>query len=161
MVGVIVIVYSKQTIFIEKSLFLFLIGRKLLCNVLLVSALQQRESVIIMYIIFSLVSLPPTLTSPHPRSSQNAGLGSLCHTATSHYFTRDTIYIYNQRYLLNSSHPHLPPLCPQVCYLLGLSVPFFWIPHICVNIWYLFFSFWFTSLCLRGSRFIHSLQLTQ
>ena len=50
MVGVIVIVYSKQTIFIDKSLFLFLIGRKLLCNVLLVSALQQHESAISIHI---------------------------------------------------------------------------------------------------------------
>ena len=30
----------------------------------------------------------------------------------------------------------LPPL--QVC----SSVPFFWIPYICINIWYLFDSFW-------------------
>ena len=30
---------------------------------------------------------------------------------------------------------------------IGLSVPFFWIPYICINIWYLFFSFWLTSLC--------------
>ena len=28
-------------------------------------------------------------------------------------------------------------------------------PNICVNIWYLFFSFWLTSLCITGSRFIH------
>ena len=26
---------------------------------------------------------------------------------------------------------------------------------VCVNIRYLFFSFWFTSLCMIGSRFIH------
>ena len=34
-------------------------------------------------------------------------------------------------------------------------VPFFYVPHICVNIRYLFFSFWLTSLCMTVSRFIH------
>ena len=28
-------------------------------------------------------------------------------------------------------------------------------PHICANIWVLFFSFWLTSLCMTDSRFIH------
>ena len=72
-----------------------------------------------------------------------------------------------QGYYLNSSHL-LPPLCPQVsslgkclyscptnrfiCTIYGSSVPFMVHPyhrvHICVNIWYLFFSFWLTSLCV-------------
>ena len=30
---------------------------------------------------------------------------------------------------------------------------FFWIPYMCVNIQYLFFSFWLTSLCITGSSF--------
>ena len=30
---------------------------------------------------------------------------------------------------------------------------FFWIPYMCVNIQYWFFSFWFTSLYITGSRF--------
>ena len=29
------------------------------------------------------------------------------------------------------------------------------IPHTCVNIWYLFFSFWLTSLCVTDSRSIY------
>ena len=29
------------------------------------------------------------------------------------------------------------------------SIPYFYIPHIHVNIWYLFFSFWLTSPCRR------------
>ena len=37
----------------------------------------------------------------------------------------------------------------------GSSVPFFQVPHICVNIRYLFFSFWLTSLCMIVSRSIH------
>ena len=31
----------------------------------------------------------------------------------------------------------------------------FYVPHICVNIRYLFFSFWLTSLCMTVSRCIH------
>ena len=37
----------------------------------------------------------------------------------------------------------------------GSSVPFFYVPHICVNIRYLFCSFWLTSLCMTVSRSIH------
>ena len=35
------------------------------------------------------------------------------------------------------------------------SVPFFWIPHTCVNVGYLFFSFWLTSFCMTDSWSIH------
>ena len=35
------------------------------------------------------------------------------------------------------------------------SVLFFYIPYMCVRIWYLSFSFWLTSLCIIGSRFLH------
>ena len=37
----------------------------------------------------------------------------------------------------------------------GSSEPFFYTAHICINIWYLFFSFWLTSLCMTVSRSIH------
>jgi len=43
----------------------------------------------------------------------------------------------------------------------GLLVLSFYISYICVNIQYLSFSFWLTSLCIIGSRFIHLLELTQ
>ena len=36
---------------------------------------------------------------------------------------------------------------------IGSSAPFFYIPYICANIWYLFF--WLISLCITRSRFIH------
>ena len=54
-----------------------------------------------------------------------------------------------QCYFLNSSHPLLPPLCPQVHSLclclhslpaIGLSVPFSRVHSYALNIWYLFFS---------------------
>ena len=38
---------------------------------------------------------------------------------------------------------------------IGSLVLSFYIPYICVNIWYLSFSLWPTSLCIICSRFIH------
>src|SRR5574340_15224 len=38
---------------------------------------------------------------------------------------------------------------------IGLSLPSFYIPYICVSILYWCFSFWLTSLCIIGSSFIH------
>ena len=118
---------------------IFLIGGKLLYNFMLVSAIQQLESVIYIYIYIYTHPLRLEPPSPLPslqKSSQSARLGSLC------------------CYFLSWAYLHLPLLCPQLCSLLGSSVPFFWIPYICVNIWYLLFSFWLTSLYIRGSRFI-------
>ena len=60
-----------------------------------------------------------------------------------------------QCYSLNAFCPLLTPRCPQVCPLclhlhcslqIGLSVPLFSTPYIRINIRYLFFSFWLTSL---------------
>ena len=36
-----------------------------------------------------------------------------------------------------------------------LSLPYFWIPYICINILYWCFSFWLTLLCIIASSFIH------
>ena len=57
-------------------------------------------------------------------------------------------------FYLNSNDPAWPLLCcgKSILYLcisipalqLGSSVPFFWIPHVCVNTQYLFFFFWLT-----------------
>ena len=35
------------------------------------------------------------------------------------------------------------------------SVPSLQIPYICVSIWYLYFSFWLTSLCIMSSSCVH------
>ena len=53
-------------------------------------------------------------------------------------------------------------VCKSVLYIcilvaalqIGSSVPSLYIPYISINIWYLFFSFWLTSLCIIVSRFI-------
>ena len=66
-------------------------------------------------------------------------------------------------YSLHSSHPLLPQLGPQVCSLClhlhccpanKLINTIFLDSYICINIRYLFFSFWHTSVCVIGSRFI-------
>ena len=69
-------------------------------------------------------------------------------------------------YCLHTSHllpPTLPPR-PQVCSLClflhccpenkFISATFL-DTIICISIWYLYFSFWLTSLCIIGSRFVH------
>ena len=53
-------------------------------------------------------------------------------------------------------HKSVLYVCASIAALqIGTSVSFFYIPYVCVNIWYLLFSFWLTSLCITGSRFIH------
>ena len=41
------------------------------------------------------------------------------------------------------------------------SVPSVQIPYICISIWYLYFSFWLTSLCIMGSSLSTSLEQIQ
>ena len=59
---------------------------KLLYNVVVVSAMQQHRSVIIIYMYPSLLSLPPIPPSHSSRSSESATLGSQCYLymANSH-----------------------------------------------------------------------------
>ena len=53
-------------------------------------------------------------------------------------------------------------ICISVCALqTGSSVPFFQIPHICINKWYLFFSFWLISPVRQYLSPSTSLQMTQ
>ena len=65
-------------------------------------------------------------------------------------------------YCLHTSHRLLPPHspCPPVCSLClylhccpanSFISTVFQILYVCVSIQYLFFSFWFTSLCVIGS----------
>ena len=54
-------------------------------------------------------------------------------------------------------HTFVLYLCVSVSALqIRSSVPFFWTPHMGTNMWYLFFSFWFTSVCVTLSRSIHT-----
>ena len=47
------------------------------------------------------------------------------------------------------AHKSVLYICVSFAVLeIGSPVPCFWIPCVCVNMWYLFFSFWLTSLCI-------------
>ena len=64
----------------------------------------------------SWTSVPPP-SPPHPsRLSQSTELSSLFHTANSHRLSvlHMAVYMF-QCCSFSSSHPFLPPLCPQVC----------------------------------------------
>ena len=76
----------------------------MLYNVVLVSAIPQRESAICMHISPpSKASLPPP--RPTPLGHQSTELSSLCYICGS---------ICIPCYSLRSSHPFLPPLGPQI-----------------------------------------------
>ena len=111
--------------------------------------------------------LPPERLAhlpPHPTSlgcHRALALGSLCHTANSHRLsTLHMVVCMFQCYSLN--HPTFflpsciqkPVLCISTAALwIGSSVPSFLISYICINIQYL--SFFLTSHCIIGSKFLH------
>ena len=113
----------------------------------------------------SFISLPPSLSHPS-RWSQSSKLISLCYAAASHLLSILHLVVYIcQCYSLTSSQLTLPLpyVLKSILYVcvfipvlpLGSSEPFFFRYHIYVSIWYLFFSFWLTSLCMTDSRSIH------
>ena len=111
-------------------------------------------------LLLELLSYPHSISPP--RLSQSTRLSSriVQQLPISHLF--HTWSCTCQCCPLNSSHPLLPPMCPQVCVLcvstpalqIGSSGPFFSIPYICINRQYLVFSFWLTSLCVTGFVFL-------
>ena len=63
----------------------------------------------------TLLNLPPTTPHPTPKLSQNTRPGSLYYIAASHWLSILHMVVYvAQCFFLNSSHPLLPPLCPQI-----------------------------------------------
>ena len=97
----------------------------------------------------SLLHLPPPHPHPTPRGPHGALSWAPCSSSfpLAVCFTHGKVYI-SVLLLTLSFHPLLPLLCPQV-HSLHLRL------YICVSIWYLFFSFWLSSLCITGSRFVH------
>ena len=78
------------------------------------------------------------------------------------YFTHGSVFMSNliSQFIPPSPQPHVHMCILYVCVSIpalqiGSSVPFFQIPHICLNIRCLCFSFWLTSLCMTDSRSIH------
>ena len=119
---------------------LIFIGVLLLYNVKLDSAVQQTESVIHIHI-------PPLFWISFPfRSPQSIEQRSLCYTVCSHQLS--ILYIVLIVYICQSQSPNssYPPfllgmrmfvlyICVSISALqIRASIPFFQIPHICVNI---------------------------
>ena len=111
----------------------------------------------------SWASLPSSLSHPS-RPPQRTELIFLCYAAASHQPTilHSVAYIrpcYSHFAPATPSHPmSSSPFSMSTSLFLpckGSSVPFFFIPYICISIRYLFFSFWLTSLCMTDSRSIH------
>ena len=135
----------------------------------MVPAVQQCKSAII------IPASPPSGTSlpspshPSSRSSQNCWLGPLCYVVTSHQLSVLHMVYIHVNASFSMSHPLLPLLCPQVCSLYlhlhsfpanrSINIIFLDFLYICINRWYLFFSFWLIALCITGSKFI-KLELT-
>ena len=111
----------------------------------------------------SSVSLQPSLSHPS-RWSQSTELITLCYAASS-YFTFGSVYrsmplshfvpAYDtptQCLQVHSLHLRLYS-CPATRFIKTIFC--FLDTYICVSIWYLFFSFWLTPLCMTDSRSIH------
>ena len=114
----------------------------------------------------SWISLLPPAHSHLSRLLQSPRLSSLSHTANSHWYqlTYVSVYAFMLFSPFISPSPSSPPALPINLFSMSLPPLLFCTQichyhpsrfHICVNIWHLLFSFWLTSLCIIGSRFIH------
>ena len=117
----------------------------------------------------SLFRLPPTLPIPPLQAvtKHRAALLVSCSCFPLATILHLVVYICPYHPLTWSQLTLPPPrVLKSILYIcvfipvlpLGSSEPFFFffqIPCICVSIWYLFFSFWLTSLCMTDSRSIH------
>ena len=132
----------------------------------MVWAIHQHESATGIH-VYALVLSPPPPFPPHPSGlcqSTSFVSPALCsELALVICFAYD-----NARGSMLFSQIILPVpspvesetlfLCIFVCFAdlhVGSLVLSFKIPYICINIQYLSFSFWLTSVCVAGSRFMH------
>ena len=98
----------------------------------------------------SLSDLPPHHphpTHPGPHRTPSSAPWAIPQIPTSHL-------IYGSVFISNLTSQLIPPSfpsCPVSTSVLYVSIPMleirspvtlFWIPHICINTWYLFFCFW-------------------
>ena len=116
---------------------------------------------------------PPSWASSHPPSScplrllQSARMVSLGYMVAFHWLPILYMVVYICQLLSQFAPPFPSPLCPQVhslCLCLSscpanrfISTVLLDSIYVCVNLWYLFFSFWLTSLCIPSPflRWIH------
>ena len=126
--------------FVVSFFKLIFIEVQLLYNIVIVSTVQQSELAIRIHI-------PPLFWISFPfRSPQSIEQSSLCYTVASHQLC--ILYIVSKVYICqsqspNSSHPPFPlgihTFVLYACVFTSAlqiisSIPFFQIPHICVNI---------------------------
>ena len=83
--------------------------------------------------------IPPGLVICFTIDNTHAVLSKHPTLAFSHRVQKSVLYI---RVSFSASH-------------IGLSLPSFQIPYICVSMLQCSLSFWLTSLCIMGSSFIH------
>ena len=133
----------------------------------MISVIHQHEVTVSVHMCCPSLSLPPPIHSHPPRLLQSPSLSFLSHRANSHQLSIYLCYsiCIHSTFFIHLTLSLLTPTLVQksVLYIYvstaalqaGSSVPSLYIPYIFINIWYLFFSFWLTSLCLLGSRFIH------
>ena len=136
---------------------------------MLVSAIHQHESAICIHMPTpSWNSFPPPTPSYPSRLSHSTGFElpvSFSKLPLAICFTYGNAYV--SMPLSQFIPPLLPSLCTQVfslclhlhcCpanrFISTIFLDWMYI-YICINIQYLFCSFWFTSLYIMGSRFIH------
>ena len=137
----------------------------MLYNIVSVSAIHQHESALGIHESSpSWTSLP--LPTPFHLSRLSQNIRSELRVSYSKfpmaiYFTSGNVYA---SMILSKFIPPSPPTVPPSLFLClhllcwsanMLPVPFFYILCISVHIWYSFFSFSLTSLCIIGSSFIH------
>ena len=94
---------------VGEILELFFFQGKLLYNVVLVSAVQQREWAVSKTYISSLLSLPPTHSLPHIITEHRTELP--VSSSSCLFYTWQCVCV---SAILNSSRLLPPPLCPQV-----------------------------------------------
>ena len=136
---------------------------------MLVPAMYQYESATDIHMFPPAWITPPAPTPFHPsRLSQGWAptVSSLYHTANSNWLSilQMVMHIFSVL-LFQFFHLFPSPTVSQVCSLClhlhccpanrFISTIFLVYVYICINIWHLFFSFWFTSFYIISSRFIH------
>ena len=133
----------------------------MLYSVVLVSAIQQQESAVSIYIYPLPLESSPLALHPTPLGCYRASGWAPCviQKLPTSYFTYVNIYVS----MLLSSHPPFPLLCPEVyslclhlysCPANGFISTIF-LASICMHYYTIFVFLWLTSCYVTVSRFIH------
>ena len=138
---------------VEFSIYLFLIEELLLYNIVLVSAIHQNMNHSWVY-IRPLPLEPPSHLPPHSTLL-------VCYRALlwvpwgMQQMPTGVWFWYGSVCVSRLLRPLSPPRSHHVHGLFSMSAsPVLSISYICVNMWFLSFSFWLTSSYIIGSSFI-------